>query len=560
MGSWKRKPLSVNSDTFGPTLVDFGDSGLSISSSKDNVKFKAFRAKPLYLPYKEIINFQLDQATPIPLTLSGHFFSSITNFRRGSDRLHEINGSESERSVQENNNLDQLGRSLGARFKLVIHYLQRQKDNCNIWTCKKIDLTGENQDALKEVHSQLEKRTLDHFQERPKRLLIFINPYGGTGNAPIIFEKQVRPMFDLVGIQYDVIETERSYHAHDLLLDYPDLEQYDGVIGVGGDGILNEIFNGLIKSAAREAGLDVNEPAVTLRQPKVRIGIIPAGSTDSVAASLHGTDHLETAILHIILGDKRGMDVNSVYSDGQLKRFSITMVSYGYFGDLIQRSEKYRWMGPPRYIFSGMQTLLNNRSYKGTLEITMSDPLRSMKGNPSNLDPCTELCECQNNLAQLATAEADEDLHIETVKEGQTQKLIVNGEFMVVTGACIACCCRHTPKGVSPGAHHGDGNTDLILVKKTSRINQWRYLIRTSLLHASPFDLHYVEAFRAKEFKFTLENSAQDGKTGLIRTHSSVWNCDGEILEHPNIHVKVNRKLISVFGRGSGPKSKPKAL
>lgn len=558
MGSWKRKPLSVDSDTYGPTSVDFEITELTISSSKDNLKFKACRAKPLRLSYKEIINFQLDQATPIPLTFSGHLLSSITNLRRGSDRPFENEDSESDGSAPESSNRDQLGRSIRTRGKLVIHYLDRKKGNRNIWTCKRIDLSSENQDTLKEIHSQLEKRTLDHFLERPKRLLIFINPYGGTGNAPIIFEKEVRPMLDLVGIQYDVIETERSYHAHDLLLSYPDLEQYDGVIGVGGDGILNEIFNGLIKRAALEAGLNVNEPEVTLPQPKVRIGIIPAGSTDSVAASLHGTDHLETAILHIILGDKRAMDVNSVFSDGQLKRFSITMVSYGYFGDLIQRSEKYRWMGPPRYILSGMQTLLNNRSYKGTLEITISDP-SDLKRTPSNLDPCTEFCECQDNLAQLASAEADESLHIETVEEGQVKKLVVTGEFMVVTGACIACCCRHTPKGVSPGAHHGDGNTDLILVKKTSRINQWRYLIRTSLLHASPFDLHYVEAFRAKEFKFTLENCETDGNAGLIQNNKSVWNCDGEILDHPNIHVKVNRRLISVFGRGYGPKFIPRS-
>ena len=36
------------------------------------------------------------------------------------------------------------------------------------------------------------------------------------------------------------------------------------------------------------------------------------------------------------------------------------MVSYGYFGDLMQRSERYRWLGPKRYDISGVRTFLGN--------------------------------------------------------------------------------------------------------------------------------------------------------------------------------------------------------
>ena len=30
-------------------------------------------------------------------------------------------------------------------------------------------------------------------------------------------------------------------------------------------------------------------------------------------------------------------------------RFSSTMMSYGYFGDLMARAEGWRWLGPARY-------------------------------------------------------------------------------------------------------------------------------------------------------------------------------------------------------------------
>ena len=39
---------------------------------------------------------------------------------------------------------------------------------------------------------------------------------------------------------------------------------------------------------------------------------------------------------------------------------TLAMVSYGYFGDLMQRSERYRWLGPKRYDISGVRTFLGN--------------------------------------------------------------------------------------------------------------------------------------------------------------------------------------------------------
>ena len=49
-----------------------------------------------------------------------------------------------------------------------------------------------------------------------------------------------------------------------------------------------------------------------------------------------------------------------------------------------------------------------------------------------------------------------------------------NGNFTVITGACTRCASRFTPKGLSPGAHLGDGLLDLIFVCKTSRFNYFR--------------------------------------------------------------------------------------
>ena len=66
----------------------------------------------------------------------------------------------------------------------------------------------------------------------------------------------------------------------------------------------------------------------------------PSGSTDTVSMCLHGSTDPVTAALHIVLWDKLDVDVVSIHSEEKLERFAMTMLSYGYFGDLMKHSER----------------------------------------------------------------------------------------------------------------------------------------------------------------------------------------------------------------------------
>ena len=66
---------------------------------------------------------------------------------------------------------------------------------------------------------------------------------------------------------------------------------------MGGDGLFQEALNGLL--ALRGGGGKAGVAA-----ERLRLGHIPAGSTDAVACSLHGTRCATTAALHIALGDR----------------------------------------------------------------------------------------------------------------------------------------------------------------------------------------------------------------------------------------------------------------
>lgn len=47
------------------------------------------------------------------------------------------------------------------------------------------------------------------------------------------------------------------------------------------------------------------------------------------------------------------MDVSSVHHHNVLLQYTVSLMGYGFYGDLIKDSEKKRWMGPARYDFSG---------------------------------------------------------------------------------------------------------------------------------------------------------------------------------------------------------------
>lgn len=71
-----------------------------------------------------------------------------------------------------------------------------------------------------------------------------------------------------------------------------------GIVAVGGDGVFHEVFNGLLNARA-SAG-----PELSAALGALRVAHIPAGSTDAVACTLHGTRSVFTAAMHIALGDR----------------------------------------------------------------------------------------------------------------------------------------------------------------------------------------------------------------------------------------------------------------
>ena len=102
--------------------------------------------------------------------------------------------------------------------------------------------------------------------------------------------------------------------------------------------------------------------------------------------------------------------------------------------------------------------------------------------NPTNLENrCLHRCQtCEEMSEVLDKMNTKDQNKINDEKDSKTKDnqkdstdriQTIEGEFMSITGAVMSCMSPKSPKGLTPSAHLGDGNLDLIIVNKTSRVN-----------------------------------------------------------------------------------------
>nr|XP_046235181.1 ceramide kinase [Scatophagus argus] len=433
------------------------------------------------------------------------------------------------------------------------------------WRCSDVTFHCSSQGVCEEW-IQIINEQLSLLTNRPKSLLVYINPYGGKRRGKSIYEQKVAPLFGRACISADVIVTERANHARDHLKTDANLDKYDGVVCVGGDGMFSEILHGLVTRTQTDNGVDQNQPDVELVPCSLRIGIIPAGSTDCICFATVGTNDPVTSALHIIVGDSQPMDVCSVHHNDIFLRYSVSLLGYGFYGDLLTDSERKRWLGPSRYDLSGVKTFLSHNYYEGTISFL---PAEKNMGTPRDKLLCRSGCGvCQHKPS------SKDNKHWEMSEEkGKSDEdgswSVIRGKFIAVNAASMSCACPRSPKGLSPSAHLADGTTDLILIRKCSRLDFFRHLLRHTNKE-DQFDHSFVEVHRVRKFRFqpqqdemvSLEDlSESPKKTGFSPIYSapttcnystahSSWTCDGEILPHTSIQVSVQCQLIRLFARG----------
>ncbi|CAL4059508.1 unnamed protein product, partial [Meganyctiphanes norvegica] len=408
------------------------------------------------------------------------------------------------------------GGAAGVGEGLSLEYCQRGSGHA-LWKLRQVALLHAAQEVVLAWHHAI-WALINGLSQRPRKLLVIINPFGGKKKAARIYRKKVEPIFRRAAIQTHVIQTTHRGHGREIVEESSATVGIDGVVVVGGDGLVNEVVTGLLSHASQLAGIDADNPNANLPSTAIRVGIIPGGSTDATCHGTHGTSDVVTAALHIVMGDSRNVDVAAVHSEGRLQRVATTMCSYGYFGDLLKTSDRWRKLGPSRYLLAGLVQIMKNKTYEGQVRVVT--PEQSL-AQPDDKNNCTEHCTVCDTAAK------------DNPKPGQC--LQYTGRWSVVTGAVASCACRLTPKGVSPAAHLGDGCADLLMVEGGSRFRMISYLYKTSTGNA--FGLNHVRVQRVKELQFIPKTT----------TSNSAWNCDGEQMEEPHLFLKNKCSCEKLF-------------
>ncbi|KAM7270882.1 hypothetical protein ACFE04_030096 [Oxalis oulophora] len=194
--------------------------------------------------------------------------------------------------------------------------------------------------------------------KNPPKMLVILNPRSGRGRSSKVFNTVVEPIFKLAGFKLEIVNTTSAGHARKLASTVDISTCPDGIICVGGDGIINEVLNGLLSRENQKEGISIP------------IGIIPAGSDNSLVWTVLGVRDPISAAMAIVKGGLTATDVFAVeWIQTGVLHFGMTVSYYGFVSDVLELSEKFqKRFGPLRYFVAGFLKFICLPKYQYEVE------------------------------------------------------------------------------------------------------------------------------------------------------------------------------------------------
>ncbi|CAO3665927.1 unnamed protein product [Rhizopus stolonifer] len=351
-----------------------------------------------------------------------------------------------------------------------------------------------------------------------KRLLVLINPFGGQGKAKEIFEYQVRPIFEAAKCEITVQYTQRQGHAIQIAKEL-DIEAYDAVVTVSGDGVVHEIINGFLSRADGQSVMK-----------KLPLGIIPGGTSNSLIISIlgekRGFDPVYTA-LQVIKGRSMALDICSVTYDDH-SYYSFLSQNYGITSYADLGTESMRWMGDTRTIVGLMQEIFSRHSYgvEAAIQLVESDK--------------------QRILANYRSQKKD----IENRQEIPALSEPVPEDWMVIKGDISFFLASKVPllsRGMlsHPCAMPDDGALDILMIRGSPGIVK-QLDIFTKVDKGQHIHCDIVEYYKAKAFRLT--PIVKPGKPAYVAIDGEHAPCKPfQVQVHPHLGsiLAINPRFIN---------------
>lgn len=183
------------------------------------------------------------------------------------------------------------------------------------------------------------------------KIALIANPYSGGWKGKRLIPRVESKLRDH-HIAYDLFCTEYHGHAFALVKQLA-LENYDGIVSLGGDGTNYEVLNGLLKFYGKD------------RLPP--LGIIPVGRGNSFVRDLH-IYTVEDAVSALSRQSTRYVDACSFAHEGQLFYF-VNMTGFGFVTDAARTAYQFKFLGRLSYVIGVLYQTIGLAFHSMELEI-----------------------------------------------------------------------------------------------------------------------------------------------------------------------------------------------
>jgi sphingosine kinase len=337
-----------------------------------------------------------------------------------------------------------------------------------------------------------------------RRVLVVVNPVGGTGIALKIWKRDTEPMLLAANIEYTLLITERANHAKEYMT-REDLTIFNRILIIGGDGLIFEVVSGIM---ARDDQEQVFK--------NIPLAPIPGGSGNGLAMSILFecgevcTPSVATYVA--ITGIPAFLDISKATTTSE-SYFSFLSLSWGMVADVDLNSESMRWMGEARFTVSGINRVIEKKLYRGRLSMLLAD---SHTGG-SITTPISD----RAGMTYDEESQVQQDVILPPVTEplevgGDPRWLVLEDDFAMVW--VMQTSHASTSMYTGPGATLNDGVFTVLVVRNCSRLTLLKIMIEMET--GNHVKIPELEVYKAKAYR--LEPLTDEG----------LYSLDGERIEY----------------------------
>lgn len=171
---------------------------------------------------------------------------------------------------------------------------------------------------------------------------LIVNPKSGIMDNRALTQLACS-FFNAKGIKVTIKFTERNGHATSLAFSSP-YAPGKIICGLGGDGTMHEIINGIMQRKPQE---------------QMPVGLLPGGTGNSFLEDM-GLLKFNKALDAIAVGNVKKVDLFKVNMDEKL-HYAFNVCGWGLFASGNACAESLRWVKRQRYNVAGLWEILRNR-------------------------------------------------------------------------------------------------------------------------------------------------------------------------------------------------------